>query len=379
MLRKKHHCLPVVGRSSLNKSNKKRRFTDLPVRYIWVGLVIFSLLSALLAWVSYRSFQPPPPKVCGTPGGPPVTAYRIQLSDGRYLAYKELGAPRETAKYKIIAVHGFGGSRHALLGGLSDEVIEELGIFIVGYDRAGYGQSTPNPQRNLKSEAYDVQGLADALGLGPKFYVAATSIGGYTGYALLKYLPHRLAGLAMFAPVTNFWWPGIPKEDAKKAWGTQAIGDRLALSVAHHAPWLLYWYMTQRVFPTSSTVKMERSRLSEMDQEVISNFYENIHSQNPLEPTQQGKFESQHRDMMVMFGKWEFDPGTLENPFVNSSVRVDIWQGDIDYLVPVILQRYVARSLPWVHYHEVPGEGHALLGVPGLADKMVKTMLLGHE
>ncbi|KAL2651151.1 hypothetical protein R1flu_019279 [Riccia fluitans] len=360
-----------AARAHTRKTAPKTRATSS------LGLVIFSSLFALLAWLSYTSILPPPPKICGTPGGPPVTAYRIQVSDGRYLAYKETGVPREEAKYKIIAVHGFGGSRHALLGGLSDDVIDELGIYIVGYDRAGYGQSTPNPGRTLKSEAYDVQDLADALELGPTFYVAATSIGGYTGYALLKYLPHRLAGLAMFAPVTNFWWPGIPKQDARKAWQTQNLGDRLALSVAHHAPWLLYWYMTQKVFPTSSTVKMERSRLAEFDQQIISRYYSQVHAGNPLEPTQQGKFESQHRDMIVMFGKWDFDPGTLENPFVNSSVRVDIWQGDQDYLVPVILQRYVARSLPWVHYHEVPEVGHALLGAPGLADTMVKTMLVG--
>ncbi|KAG6549658.1 hypothetical protein Mapa_008637 [Marchantia paleacea] len=342
-----------------------------------LGLVVLSTTFALVSWLCYRNIQPPPPKICGTPNGPPVTAPRIQLSDGRFLAYKEFGLPRKEAKYKIVAVHGYGGSRNALLGGLTDDVIDELSIYVVGYDRAGYGQSTPNPGRNLKSEAFDVQELADGLQLGPTFYVAATSIGGYTGYALLKYLPHRLAGLTMFAPVTNFWWPGIPPEDASKAWKTQYIGDRLALSVAHHAPWLLYWYMTQKWLPTSSTVSMERSRLAEYDQNIISGYYAQVYAENPLEPTQQGRAESQHRDMKVMFGKWEFDPGTLENPFVNSSTRVDIWQGDKDYLVPVILQRYIHRSLPWIHYHEVPGEGHALLGVPGLADIMVKTMLIG--
>lgn len=37
------------------------------------------------------------------------------------------------------------------------EVMKELRIYIVGFDRAGYGQSTPNPKRTMKSDVYDVQ------------------------------------------------------------------------------------------------------------------------------------------------------------------------------------------------------------------------------
>lgn len=59
-------------------------------------------------------------KICGTLNGPPVTAPRVQMRDGRFLAYKEDGVQRANAKYKIIAVHGYGGSRHAMLGGLSE-------------------------------------------------------------------------------------------------------------------------------------------------------------------------------------------------------------------------------------------------------------------
>ena len=64
-----------------------------------------------LAW-AYKAIQPPPPKICGSPDGPPVTAARIRLSDGRHLAYIELGVPKETAKYKIVFVHGIDSCRH---------------------------------------------------------------------------------------------------------------------------------------------------------------------------------------------------------------------------------------------------------------------------
>lgn len=76
------------------------------LKRIFVLLVIF-----LVSW-AFQASRPPPPKVCGSPGGPPITAPRIKLRDGRHLAYKEYGVPKEVAKYKIIYVHGFASSRH---------------------------------------------------------------------------------------------------------------------------------------------------------------------------------------------------------------------------------------------------------------------------
>jgi hypothetical protein len=82
----------------------------------------------------------------------------------------------------------------------------------------------------------------------------------------------------MFAPVTNFWWKGYPPGVAEDAFSKQNIGDRLALSVAHYAPWLLYWYMTQRWFPTSSTVKAEHAQLDDIDRLRMTEYYSEVHA-----------------------------------------------------------------------------------------------------
>ena len=71
------------------------------------------------------------------------------------------------------------------------ELIESLGIYFVLYDRAGYGESDPNPRRPIKSEAFDIVELADQLQLGSKFYVIGVSIGSYPTWSCLKYIPHR--------------------------------------------------------------------------------------------------------------------------------------------------------------------------------------------
>lgn len=46
------------------------------------------------------------------------------------------------------------------------ELIDELGIYFLLFDRAGYGKSDPDPKGTVKSEALGIQELADQLQLG---------------------------------------------------------------------------------------------------------------------------------------------------------------------------------------------------------------------
>lgn len=71
------------------------------------------------------------------------------------------------------------------------ELVVQLGIYMLFFDRAGYGDSDANPKRCLKSDATDVEELADALQLGDRFYVVGCSVGGYPAWSCLKYIPNR--------------------------------------------------------------------------------------------------------------------------------------------------------------------------------------------
>ncbi|KAL7184895.1 hypothetical protein ACSBR2_026942 [Camellia fascicularis] len=336
--------------------------------------IIVVLLIGLLAW-AYQTMCPPPPKTCGSPGGPPITAPRIKLRDGRYLAYKEHGVPKETANYKIILVHGFGSCRHdariATLG-----IVEELGVYLVSVDRPGYGESDPDPKRTLKSFALDIEELADQLGLGSKFYVIGFSMGGQAVWGCLKYIPQRLAGAALLAPVVNYWLPGFPANLTKEAYYEQFPQDQWALRVAHYAPSLTYWWNTQKWFPPSSVVA-GRPKLNRQDIELITKLA--AHQKHKAYAMQQGEFESLHRDMTVGFGSWDFDPMGLTNPFVDNEGSVHLWQGDEDGLVPVKLQRYIATKLPWIQYHELPGAGHLFPHSDGVGEAIIKSLLLGEK
>lgn len=67
----------------------------------------------------------------------------------------------------------------------------------------------------------------------------------------------------------------------------------------------------------------------------------------------------------------------LENPFPNNEGSVQLWQGDEDALVPVILQRYIAKKLPWIQYHELPGAGH--LFPVAMSEAIIKSLLFGQK
>ncbi|CAA6665433.1 unnamed protein product [Spirodela intermedia] len=330
-----------------------------------------SSLLSVTAWLS--GIRPPPPTICDSPTGPFVTSLRIKLEDGRHLAYKEHGVPKEEAKYKIIFIHGSNSCRHDMPAP-SPELVQELGIYLLSFDRAGYGESDPNPRRTEKTTALDVAELADQLNLGPKFYVIGHSMGGQAVWGCLKYIPHRLSGAVLLCPVVNYWWQSFPAKLVREAYNEQLLRDRWALGVAHYVPWLTYWWNTQRWFPSSSVAAGIPDVLSP-DDKVLASIRFPARHQDQKHAKQQGEFETIHRDIMVGFGTWEFDPMELENPFPTGDGAVHLWHGDEDRLVPTSLQRHIARRLPWIRYHELPGRGHLFHIADGMFDNILRALL----
>ncbi|KAG6412179.1 hypothetical protein SASPL_124849 [Salvia splendens] len=333
----------------------------------------------ILAW-AYQATNPPPPKICGSKDGPPVTATRIQLKDGRHLAYKEFGVQKDNAKHEIVLVHGFGACRHDIeLADLflidlphKQDIVESRGIYFVSFDRPGYGENDPNPSATLRSISSDIEELADQLALGSKFYVAGLSLGGEIVWTCLKYIPHRLAGAALVGPVVNYWWKGIPSNLTAEAYKQLLPQDQWELRVAQYAPWLNYWWNTQKLFPGVSLISLSPKIFSRQDAELMPR----LHSiRQEYVVRQQGDFESVHRDLAFAFGKWEFDPTEVRNPFPEGEGSVHLWQGDEDRIVPVILQREIVRRLPWIHYHELRGAGNMFLLADGIADAVIQALV----
>lgn len=324
----------------------------------------------LLGWV-YQALKPSPPKICGSENGPPVTSPRVKLNDGRHLAYKEFGVPKEEAQYKIIMCHGYNSSKDMYLPA-SQEFIDELKVCIVLYDRAGYGESDPYPARSVKSEAFDIQELADKLHLGTRFYVIGCSMGASTVWSCLKYIPHRLLGASLVVPFANYWWPSVPSALLLQTFRKLPQSYQRTFKIAHYTPWLYYWWMTQKWFPTLVADGM----FSDSDLEIIKRLSGCL-NHSPEKVTQQGEHESLNRDILAILGeKWEFDPIIdLSNPFPDNNGSVHIWQGREDRVVALEFNRFIAEKLPWIQYHEVPDGGHLIIHDAEKFEAIVRALL----
>nr|XP_027192283.1 uncharacterized protein LOC101496466 [Cicer arietinum] len=300
---------------------------------------------------------------------------RIKLRDGRHLAYIERGFPKDKAKYKIIIVHGFGSSKRMNFP-IPQELIDELGIYLVQYDRAGYGESDQNPKNSLKSEALDIQELSDKLQIGSHFYVIGVSMGSCATWSCLKYFPHRLAGLALISPIINYMWPSLPKSLIREDYRRKIV--LWALWCANYCPTLLHWWVTQKWLPSVAVIEKNPTFFNKNDIEILktsSRFQ--MFSKNKLR--QKVVFGTLCDDWKVAFGKWEFDPMKLSNPFPHNRGSFHIWQGYEDKIVPSELQRFVAGKLPWIQYHEVPYGGHLILCYKGMCEAILRALLLGQE
>ena len=81
------------------------------------------------------------PKKSG--GGP-----RIQLPDGRYIAYTVRGD--RACPNVIVWLHGICSSRYECMS-TGESLLRDLNAYIIGFDRPGYGESTAQRGRTFKS------------------------------------------------------------------------------------------------------------------------------------------------------------------------------------------------------------------------------------
>lgn len=94
-------------------------------------------------------------------------------------------------------------------------------------------------------------------------------------YKLGCVICNRLAGAALLAPVTNYWWPNFPANLSKEAFNQQLPQDIWNLRVAHYLPWLTYSWNTQKFFPACSAAAYNPGALSSQDLELMPKYRAN--------------------------------------------------------------------------------------------------------
>ncbi len=104
---------------------------------------------------------------------------------------------------------------------------ERLGIRWVGWDRPGYGGSSPRPDRPVSSAATYAEAVAEALGLG-RFAVMGHSGGGPHALACAALLPDRVVAAVAGASLAPFDAEGLDYTEGMCASGVAALGAAAA-------------------------------------------------------------------------------------------------------------------------------------------------------
>lgn len=196
--------------------------------------------------------------------------------------------------------------------------------------------------------------------------------------------------------MVNYWWPSLTSEQSKAALSLRLAQDQRTFKIAHYAPWLFNWWLTQKWFHSLSLIEGNLASLCSQDIEIIKQlpsdgkvtmlfpwvcscfssniFFTLIFLQEKIR--QQGIAESISRDARVSFGNWDFDPITdISDPFQNHEGSVHMWLGEEDGIIPLEVNRYISQKLPWIKVHEVPDAGHFLFFNPSLCEAILRELL----
>jgi pimeloyl-ACP methyl ester carboxylesterase len=121
----------------------------------------------------------------------------LDVADGRTVGFATFGDQDGTP---VVWCHGGPGSRlepawlHAEASG--------AGLRLVGIDRPGHGNSTPQPGRTIAGWVPDAMAVADHLGV-TKFVAIGESTGGAYALALAALAPDRVLGVVACCAMTD--------------------------------------------------------------------------------------------------------------------------------------------------------------------------------
>jgi pimeloyl-ACP methyl ester carboxylesterase len=270
----------------------------------------------------------------------------ISCPDGRQLALLDAGDPEGA----LVVVHNGTPSARLLYPPWIEDAAAR-GIRLVGYDRAGYGSSTPKPGRAVADVAADVLAIAEALGAER---LATWGISGGAPHALAcaALLPDRIAAAAALAGPAPFqaegldWFAGMGEENVVEFEAALAGREPLAAHLRGARDAML------EAGPEGIAEAL-RSLVSPCDEAVLTGelaafFHASIRAGCGE------RLDGWLDDDLAFAADWGFELAAIEVPVL-------LLQGRQDRFVPVVHGEWLAAHLPGVEARFSDEDGHLTL------------------
>jgi pimeloyl-ACP methyl ester carboxylesterase len=270
----------------------------------------------------------------------------LKLNDGRLLGYGLYGNPQGIP---IFDFHGIPGSRRE--AALIAEYLGRDDLCFVGFDRPGYGRSSPKLGYRILDLPRDAAALADHLGF-ERFIALGYSGGGPFALACAYQIPERIAAIGIVSGVG-------PSEI-----GSQGMHDsnRKKFDVAQKLPWLARLMLTLafsglRRSPERLSAQLRRiwQQMPDPDREVLQDAH---FSDGILAVTRDAVSQSVSgwvKEEMLMTMPWQFQLQDIRCP------NIYLWHGGQDRNVPFAMGQAVAERLPACQAVFMKEEGHLSL------------------
>ena len=277
----------------------------------------------------------------------------VRAKDGRELRIVQAGA----ADGLPVVVHN-GTPMSRLLFRPCVEDAEQRGIRLIGYDRPGYGGSTPHPGRNVADASRDVAAIADALDI-DRLATWGISGGGPHALACAALLPERVVAAASLASVAPYpaegldWFAGMG--EANVAEFGLSLEGREALE-----PFLRHERDAMLAAGPAGLAEAMRTLLSPTDHAVFTGetadyMFEAFRAGN------EERLDGWLDDDLAFAKPWGFELEQIDVPVL-------VWQGAEDRFVPFAHGEWLARRIPAVDARLSRDDGHLTLLVRRLGE-----------
>jgi len=268
----------------------------------------------------------------------------LQLDDGRNLAWQEYGDPEGEP---VVHCHSVLGSRMELaLNG--DEISQNKSVRLIVIDRPGFGASDPDPDMSYIKWVGDLVQLVNYLEI-KQFSITGYAMGGMYALACAHEIPERLNKIALISA-------GMPAEsssDYEQIIPLYKMNIRLAKYLPKVYKLLSDVLVKGVINDPAGFFSQLSEKMDAADQEIMKNetFKTEMFASLQEGFLQGGKATA--FEIIQLMHDWGFKPK-------NITIPVDIWHGDCDHHVPLVLAQRFKQHLKHTEYFICEGQGHYL-------------------